>query len=207
MPVYNGIEFIEESVNSVQRQTYTDWRLLIGVNGHPEGSATYQEAKRYASPKVRVYDMETRGKANTLNALLSYASEIVCLLDVDDFWLPTKLEKQLVWIEHSDVVGTACQYFGKRTDSPGITLGQVPRDVFMRFNPIINSSAMFRADDAHWDSGCEGIEDYEMWLRLNHAGKRFFNIAEKLTYHRIHDGSAFNTRTYDLRKVVDRWRV
>jgi glycosyltransferase involved in cell wall biosynthesis len=47
IPIYNGIEFIEESVGSVLQQTFTDWELLIGVNGHPENSETYQLAKRY----------------------------------------------------------------------------------------------------------------------------------------------------------------
>ena len=34
MPVYNGIEYIDESVKSVISQTFKDWELLIGVNGH-----------------------------------------------------------------------------------------------------------------------------------------------------------------------------
>jgi len=38
MPIYNGIEFIEESVSSILNQTYDQWELIIGVNGHPENS-------------------------------------------------------------------------------------------------------------------------------------------------------------------------
>ena len=38
LPIYNGIEFIEESVNSVINQTYKEWELLILINGHPENS-------------------------------------------------------------------------------------------------------------------------------------------------------------------------
>ena len=34
MPIYNGIEFIEESVKSIIKQTYTEWELIIGINGH-----------------------------------------------------------------------------------------------------------------------------------------------------------------------------
>ena len=37
MPIYNGIEYINESVSSVLDQTYGDWELIIGINGHPEG--------------------------------------------------------------------------------------------------------------------------------------------------------------------------
>ena len=35
LPIYNGIEFIEESIYSILQQEYTDWELLIGINGYP----------------------------------------------------------------------------------------------------------------------------------------------------------------------------
>ena len=44
MPIYNGIEFIEESVSSILQQTYANWELIIGINGHPENSSIYQIA-------------------------------------------------------------------------------------------------------------------------------------------------------------------
>lgn len=47
MPIYNGIEFIEESVLSILNQTYDQWELLIGVNGYPENSDVYKIAKEY----------------------------------------------------------------------------------------------------------------------------------------------------------------
>jgi glycosyltransferase involved in cell wall biosynthesis len=60
IPIYNGIEFIEESVSSVLNQTYDQWELLIGINGHPENSNIYKIAKEYETKagqplgKVRV---------------------------------------------------------------------------------------------------------------------------------------------------------
>ena len=58
MPIYNGVEFIDESVSSILSQTYTDWELLIGINGHPENSEVYQIAKKYESQdkRISVYD-------------------------------------------------------------------------------------------------------------------------------------------------------
>ena len=41
LPIYNGIEFIDESVQSVINQTYTEWELLIGINGHFKNSELY----------------------------------------------------------------------------------------------------------------------------------------------------------------------
>ena len=56
MPIYNGIEFIDESVSSIMQQTYTEWVLIIGVNGHPPNSEVFQKAVKYANEKIHVYE-------------------------------------------------------------------------------------------------------------------------------------------------------
>jgi glycosyltransferase involved in cell wall biosynthesis len=71
MPIYNGIEFIEESVSSILNQTYTQWELIIGINGHPPNSEVYQIANKYeqADSRIKVYDLDAtlRGKSAALN--------------------------------------------------------------------------------------------------------------------------------------------
>ena len=59
MPVYNGIEFINDSVPSVINQSYKDWELIIGINGHKENSQTYRIAKKYENKdnRIKVYDL------------------------------------------------------------------------------------------------------------------------------------------------------
>ena len=42
MPIYNGIEFINESVSSIILQTFGEWELIIGINGHPENSEVFK---------------------------------------------------------------------------------------------------------------------------------------------------------------------
>ena len=132
MPIYNGIEFIDESVMSVVYQTYNNWELLIGVNGHPENSEIYKIAKKYeelsshnsneVTRRIKVYDLHRiKGKSNALNELIQYSrGEYIALLDVDDIWKTKKLEIQSKYISNYDVVGTNCIYIG---DKPGITAG------------------------------------------------------------------------------------
>ena len=38
IPLYNGIEFLEETLDSVVSQTHTTWEVIVGINGHPNGS-------------------------------------------------------------------------------------------------------------------------------------------------------------------------
>jgi hypothetical protein len=67
---------------------------------------------------------------------------------------------------------------------------------------------MVRTKYAYWDesSGIQGIEDYDMWLRLDHQGVKMYTITALLTYHRIHRASFFNTKTYDAPGLQARYR-
>jgi glycosyltransferase involved in cell wall biosynthesis len=74
MPIYNGIEFIDESVGSILNQTFNDWELIIGINGLSENSDVFKKAIEYKSEKVNVLDLFTiKGKANALNEMIKFS--------------------------------------------------------------------------------------------------------------------------------------
>ena len=206
IPIYNGIEFIEESVSSVLNQTYDKWELLIGINGHPQDSEVYKIAKEYEKSdkaehvlgKVRVFDFYTiRGKSNTLNEMIKYCNyNYVAILDVDDIWHPQKLEVQSHQLEKYDVIGSNCIWFGDRPGIvPKIPMGDISNIDFSLVNPIINSSSIIKKELCYWNEN--GIEDYDMWLRLRKQNKKFYNFKEILVKHRIHSASAFNSKGND----------
>ena len=197
IPIYNGIEFIEESVSSVLNQTYEQWELLIGINGHPQNSHVYLTAKEYEkkSGKVRVFDFyNIRGKSNTLNEMIRFCNyNYVAILDVDDIWHPQKLEIQSQLLNKFDVIGSNCVWFGNRPGVvPQIPTGDISNIDFSIVNPIINSSSLIRKELSYWNEN--GIEDYDLWLRLRKQNKKFFNFKEILVKHRIHNASAFNSK-------------
>lgn len=198
MPIYNGVEYLRESLSSVVGQTFDQWELLIGINGYQPGSEVWQRVSQYDSKKIRVFDLyKCHSKPQALNALVELASHrFLCLLDVDDIWMPAKLGLQVGVMDRYQVVGTYARYFGDRTDGPSIPLTEIGKDVFHTLNPIVNSSAMFLKEDAHWEE-IKGVEDYDMWCRLAAKGRKFFNVPEVLVNHRVHKDSAFNVASYD----------
>ena len=200
MPIYNGINFIEESVSSVLHQTYNNWELIIGINGHPANSPVYQTAKEYElkSNRIRVIDyVGIKGKPNALNEMVKECNGLyIALLDVDDIWHEKKLEMQSIKMIEYDVIGTRCVYFGDLNGIvPDIPTGDISNRDFKIVNPIINSSSLILKELCWWDPNCfVGIEDYDMWLRLRAKGRTFFNFSEVLVKHRIHNESAFNSK-------------
>jgi teichuronic acid biosynthesis glycosyltransferase TuaG len=212
MPIYNGIEFIEESVSSVLKQTFTEWELIIGINGHPPNSEIYKIAKSYEtkSNKIRVYDLiDIRGKSDALNHMLQYCNhDYVALLDVDDIWMDNKLQTQFIYCFVYDVIGSQCVYFGSMEGiTPRIPLNDFSDFDFSLCNPIINSSVLIRKDLCLWLSN-DGVEDYELWFTLRKQAKRFYNCSDILVKHRIHPTSAFNTQDHSklIAKLIDNYR-
>lgn len=213
MPIYNGIEFIEESVSSVLKQSFTEWELIIGINGHPPKSEIYNIAKSYEAKnnQIRVYDLiDIRGKSNALNHMLQYCKyDYVAILDVDDIWMDNKLQTQFIYCFVYDVIGSQCVYFGSMEGiTPRIPLNDISDADFSLCNPMINSSVIMRKELCYWNSENDGVEDYELWLKLRKQGKRFYNCHDILVKHRIHPTSAFNTQNHSekIKKLIEKYR-
>lgn len=213
IPLYNGIEFLEESLQSVLLQTHKKWEIIIGINGHKKDSDVERHANNIVNKyngnniyDIRVIYYETKGKPFTLNSMVNDIKyDYIALLDVDDIWFPQKLEKQLPLLYTYDVVGTQCRYFGNMTGIPSIPVGDITMHNFFNSNPVINSSIIIHKDNAKWND--EFLEDYDMWFRLKYEGKTFYNLSEILCKHRIHQQSHFNSVGGNfLGKLKTKWQ-
>ena len=214
MPLYNGVEFLSESVPSFLAQTLDEnTELLIGINGYEKKDRiVFNTATRWINHSgkkhVRVLNFpksSVQGKSEALNEMVKYAQyDNIALLDVDDVWMPDKLEKQWPFLQQGySVVGSQCVYFGgdRRFDGivPSIPLLDLFGVDFTRVNPVINSSVLMKKSLCHWETEWDGVEDYDLWLRLKkNSAVRFWNVPEVLVKHRIHGGSAFNSQGNNL---------
>ena len=209
VPIYNGVEFIKECLDSIESQTYREWEVIIGVNGHSKNSSVYNIAKKYEKENIKVLDLYTiSGKSSALNEMIKHAKyDWIALLDVDDLWLPEKLECQVPYMNDFDVIGTNCIYFGEIEGVvPSIPYGDFSEYDFKKANPIINSSVLLKKDLCWWDNNCV-VEDYDLWMRLRNQNKRFMNVEKVMIRHRIHFNSAFNMRgnTGGVKQMLDKY--
>ena len=211
LATYNGERYLEKAVESVLNQSFKDFELLIGFNGTTDSSKGI--VYRYNDPRIRVFDFgDDKGKSKTLNKLLIESRyDHVCLQDDDDVWLYNKLEKQISHFNEYDVVGTLISYIneeGNIIGRPNLSTSpsQIEHLSMRGLNQVANTSAIFKKQDAldinGWRDGLDGIEDYDFWLRLMRNGKRFINVPEELVLHRLHSNSNFNTKKYDLSKIL-----
>jgi glycosyltransferase involved in cell wall biosynthesis len=100
---YNGERFLSEAIESVLRQTYSNWELIVWDNVSKDRSA--EIALSYKSdPRIRYIKANkhtTLGEGRNL-AATEARGEWIGFLDVDDLWKPEKLSSQIGIIEEND---------------------------------------------------------------------------------------------------------
>ncbi|MEZ9835152.1 glycosyltransferase family 2 protein [Vibrio breoganii] len=106
MPCYNSRQTIEDAINSVLAQTYTNWELLIVDDSSTDTSFELTTSIAKVDPRVTVYQMpeNSGGPSQPRNYAISKAKgEIICFLDSDDIWYADKLDKQITFMTAKNI--------------------------------------------------------------------------------------------------------
>jgi glycosyltransferase involved in cell wall biosynthesis len=111
--IFNGSRFLGEAVESVLRQDFTDYELLLIDDGSSDGSS--EIARSYADrlpDRIRYLEHPShvnRGASPTRNLGLRHASgELIAFIDSDDVWRPTKLSEQVRIMDENPETGILC---------------------------------------------------------------------------------------------------
>ncbi|MSR89726.1 glycosyltransferase family 2 protein, partial [Patescibacteria group bacterium] len=104
VPVYNAASFIDETIKTVLDQTYTNWELLLVDDKSTDKSVKL--IKPYLTKDKRIKLLSNKknsGAAISRNKGIDAAKgRYIAFLDADDLWLPTKLEKQVAFMQKQD---------------------------------------------------------------------------------------------------------
>lgn len=211
LATYNGEKYIEKSIDSILNQNFPYWELLIGFNGTTDSAK--EIVSRYKDFRIKTYDYENeKGKGKTLNKLLNEANyEWVAIQDDDDIWQVNKLQRQSMYINIYDVIGSFIYYIDQDdqiTNCLNLEIfdKQIKQLSMSGNNQVANSSAVVKKskilDVGGWREDIDGIEDYDLWLRMMKNNCSFFNIDEYLVMHRLHNRSNFNTKNHNTSLIL-----
>ena len=196
LPLFNGLAYIEESIESVKKQTIDDWELLI-INDFGSDDGCAKVVAEYAKTDARIkliQPSERLGLAASLNLGLTFATgEYIARVDVDDPSEPTRFEKQVAFLDSHPELSLCGVLQRSITPSRTYTL-QVACDpdelkTAMFFGcEISHCGVMLRKSDFdihnwRYDPNYLG-EDYELWTRILMEGGKMANIPEVLVNHR-----------------------
>lgn len=96
-PTYNCAQFIEETIRSVQAQTYTNWEMIISDDCSTDNTREVIAPYLERDSRIKyICNEKNSGAAITRNNALRVAKgRWIAFLDSDDLWLPEKLERQV----------------------------------------------------------------------------------------------------------------
>jgi len=207
MPAYNAADYIREAIDSVLKQTFRDFELLI-IN---DGSRDETEAiiRSYTDPRIRLYSQENRGVTGALNYGLQLArGKYIARFDADDICYPERLQIQYDYMEaHPGCVlaGGASDYIDK--DGRFLFEWQPPaydseaiRQQITSVCPFDHPAVMYVREVAlqagGYPKGAIHFEDHLFWVRFFDFGS-VANLAVPLIRHRFNPGSV---------TIDERWR-
>jgi glycosyltransferase involved in cell wall biosynthesis len=179
MPVYNGLPFLSESIESVLRQSFTNFELIILDDGSTDGSAEVLRQWARKDSRIRLLATDRRsGLSCSSNLLVSKAqAPLVARMDADDISHPDRLRRQWELIESN----SAIVLVGTLSDGIDANGKQVrPRDRWRLlrrspFPPFPHGSVMFRRrvfeEVGGYSERSVGWEEHELFLRMSQKGQ------------------------------------
>lgn len=117
MPMRNGHPYVEEAIESIRAQSFTDWELLVVDDASTDGSPDW--VRNLADPRIRVMANHGSGAGQGRNTGIEAASgEYIVMMDADDISPPHRLETLIVYMDaHPDIAlaGSYSEKFGAQT--------------------------------------------------------------------------------------------
>lgn len=212
MGIYNCADTLDEAIESIINQTYSDWQLIMCEDGSKDN--TYEVAEKYvkSDPErfVLVKNEQNMGLNYTLNRCLELAKgEYVARMDGDDISLPDRLQMEVDFLdshpEYAIVSGSMILFDeeGDRGIDSNIEKPQV-KD-FIKHSPFFNHApcmirreAFLEVEGYTVDKRLLRYEDCHLWYKLYGKGYRGYNFQEPI-YKMRDDRNAYRRRTFSSR--------
>lgn len=191
MSAYNSDSYIREAIESVLNQSLMEFELLITDDNSLD--KTKEIIKEYTDKRVvLIENNEQKGLTANLNNMIKVAKgKYIARLDADDICDIRRLELQCDYLDHHLDYFAVCSYAEAFGSKKGIIkMPKSYKDIsasLLFSNPLVHSSVMFRNEGVLYDSDYLKSQDYELWTRLIHDGKKIGIIKNPLVLFRYHE--------------------
>jgi hypothetical protein len=213
LPVWNGEPFLAEAIESVLRQTFAAFELIVIDDGSTDRTAAIAEEFASRDDRVRVLRRAHEGLSPALNAGIEEArGEYVARMDADDASIPERLQKQVAYLD----AHPACAALGtwiEVVDEKGLHIGlktfamtheKISAALLRGVSAIAHPTVVVRRDVVRAVGGYDArrypSEDLDLWFRMSESGE-LANLPEALLQHRRHR-AAMGVRELEKMKAM-----
>lgn len=192
--------FFRQAIDSILHQSFRDLELIVVED--PSSSSGQAMLAGIDDPRLRYIVNEERTSLPRQHnrGLAEAKGQFISRFDADDVCEPNRIETELAFLrDHPevDVVASALTIIDAHANVVGHRRYPTEHDEIVaamrRYNPIANSSVMFRREVYErfggWRDSELPAQDYEWYSRLAAGGARFANLPTPLVRYRLHGGS------------------
>lgn len=197
-PTYNCERFIGETIESVLKQSYKNWEMIIVDDCSTDN--TYDVVRKYADndSRIKYYLLEENSGAAVARtkAMQLATGDYIAFLDSDDLWISNKLECQLKFMKENNYNFTCTEY--EQIDENGKSLNKIIK-VKNKTNyngvllncPVGNSTVMYNVSKMgkFQVPNIRKRNDDALWLQMLKKEKYIYGIKEVLMKYRIRENS------------------
>jgi glycosyltransferase EpsE len=211
MGIYNCAPTLVESLDSIARQTFTDWEMILCDDGSKDDTLQIAREWAHGDSRTRILVNERNlGLARTLDRCITEAQgELLARQDGDDLSEPDRLAKLVAGMDNHPEVAVVSSWM-TCFDQNGVwglvrTSPFPAANDFLSGSPICHAPCMMRraAVQAVGGYGAQRwilqVEDVFLWFRLYAAGYRAMNIQEAL--YRVRDDENARSRAKLSRRI------
>lgn len=223
VPVYNAEKFLNDTINTVQNQTYSNWELLFIDDKSKDNSVKIIEAAIKKDKRIKLYKQEKNGGAALARnrGIEEAAGKYICFLDADDLWNPEKLKKQITFMYNQKCAFSFTGY--QFADSKGNANGKkvyVPEKMAykqaLKNTTISTITVMFDMTKlSKKDVMMPNVrsEDTATWWRVLKKVDYAYAINEILSYYRRSENTSSSNKlkaikqTWNLYRKVEKFNI
>jgi glycosyltransferase involved in cell wall biosynthesis len=213
LPVYNAAKYLQETIDAVLAQSFTDFEFIIINDGSSDNSQAIIDS--YTDPRIVKVVQSNQGLAATLNNALQLAkADLIARQDNDDISYPDRFQKQVAFLNaHPNiaVLGTSARIVDEKGHASS-RFHRHPTDVVtLRYlllfdNPFAHASVMFRKaavlEAGGYDKSSNYFEDHRLWSKLSQKHE-LANLPEVLIdYREVATGMSKSANDYS-QKVIN----
>lgn len=212
IPAYNVESYIDETLQSVEKQTYQNWECIIADDGSTDRTAKIIMQYTTKDARFRYIRLESnKGAAAARNAAIAQADgKYMAFLDADDIWDRRKLEIQIAYMKANGYLFT-CTDYGK-IDQNGTVQKRVSQaEAQYDYNKILkkcpgNSTIVYDCGRLGkiYGEDIRRRNDFAMWLKVIKKAGSAYGLKGVYTYHREREDSISIKKTKLLKY---QWKV
>jgi glycosyltransferase involved in cell wall biosynthesis len=204
IPAFNAANFIAETIDSVFRQTFQDFEVVVVNDGSPDTRELESALQPFFS-RIVYLAQSNSGTASARNTgIRESRGELIAFLDCDDIWFPQYLESQLSAMRAGDFDMFYCdaELFGDTFSRATNFMQRAPSEGFADFSSIVSgkcnvitSGTLVSKKRVLEVGGFDetlpriGSEDFDLWLRIAKNGAKIGYQRKILLKYRVRPNS------------------